>query len=174
MGIVFSGIPGKSVLRLKKIYNLNNFIETGTLAGKSAIWAAKHFKKVVTIEVNADIWSSTSQRYQKEFKNIEFMWGSSLKHLTTVLKNFSGPSLIWLDAHWSRDLGYKKPEVICPVLEELSIIRINSKSKNIILIDDARLFGVERGWPTFSQIEFAVKFDNRIMYVEDDVIYSIP
>ena len=118
MGIVYKGIPKKKALDLAAKYNLRFFIETGTLVGSTAKWASIHFEQVITLEFNKD-YAGISARNLKKCDNVKIIVGKSQFLLYDVLMRTHGLALIWLDAHWSRDLKYVKPDVICAVLDEI-------------------------------------------------------
>jgi hypothetical protein len=79
--------------------------------------------------------------------------------LPLILDHVQEPALIWLDAHWSRDLGYGRPEFgECPVLAEIEAITCHGLD-HVVLIDDARYFvnpppkpHKPDQWPTFDEI----------------------
>jgi hypothetical protein len=164
MGLIHKGIPQEKVLDRFGDYNI--FIETGTHVAKSAIWAADWFKQVYTIEsVNHYYLRSQQNIIQSGKRNIELFYGRSQDILPNIVNALNEPAVIWLDAHWSRDLEGQKPSIVCPVIEELKII---SNSNHIILIDDARLFG-SNGWPSLDHV---MQYLPKTSYVEDDVIWS--
>ena len=53
-------------------------------------------------------------------------------------------------------------------MQEIEIIR-KSNMDHVILVDDARLFGVEVGWPEQYMVMDKL---GRYSYIEDDVIWS--
>jgi hypothetical protein len=174
MGIVFRGIPQKLALELKQKHDLVYFVETGTLLGKSAAWASLNFKQVFTIEINRDFYKRVREIYGNNGLkgNVVFMLGKSQDLLAGVLGQFDKPGLVWLDAHWSRDLGYGRPEIVCPVLAELEAVRMAHQSKNVVMIDDARLFGMD-GWPTVDEIMSSLG-DRWVWWLQDDVLVAEP
>lgn len=155
------GIPQDMALKLRNKFNLRYFVETGTLAGATAIWASPHFDRVITIELDPEqrkrAMVNAAARCWRD--NIEFILGDSRDKLLPALAGLDAPALIWLDAHWGPDLGYKRPEAgECPILAELAQIK-NCKFRHVVLIDDARLFtgnARERHnpshWPTLEAI----------------------
>ena len=173
MGDVYKGIPQKLALDLKDTYNLEVFVETGTLIGRSAKWASQHFRYIYTIESDYNIYMIASSDLCKQ-KNVRCLHGLSQTMLPRALQMFPEPALIWLDAHWSKDLGYTKyDEVVCPVLEELEILARDGRD-HVILIDDYRLFGKVSGWPTTDEItDFLMTMGKKVSY-QTDVFVAVP
>jgi len=163
MGLVYHGIPPALALSLRDRYGLRFFVETGTLAGKSAAWAAKHFERVYTIEVSDKFHALAKQRFGG-LSNVWFLLGDSRDLLPGVLAKLPGPALVWLDAHWSKDLGIAP--TACPLLAEIAAIVV-APVRCVTLIDDARLFTGVGGWPALSDIEAAFGYEGRVV---DDVI----
>lgn len=182
MGLVFKGIPEQLALRLADKYNLTAFLETGTLKGNTALWASKHFEQVVTIEFDFYLWVQAQERLRRH--KVWCIRGDSRESIEVVLNRFIlMPALIWLDAHWSRDLGYNRPELgECPVLQEIEQINQDAR-RHVIMIDDARLFTSPppkphraNDWPSYDEIKNllnAGKFP-RIIEIIHDVIVAIP
>lgn len=179
MGAVTFGIPKELVLLLRDIYSIKVFVETGTYKGDSAIWAAKNFEKVITIENSAAIYNSTVKKISK-YQNIEFLLGNSAELLPGILEITDMPVLFWLDAHWCGGETFGK-NFECPLLDEvLSIVK--HPYNHIVLIDDARFFlkpppffHAYSQWPGLNEIlrVFSVKPDY-YSFVSEDVIGSIP
>jgi hypothetical protein len=173
MGDVYKGIPYQLALELKEKYRLDTFIETGTLIGRTAKWASEHFASVYTIESDYHLYTIASGHICKQ-PNIQCFHGLSQVMLPRALRMFSGSALIWLDAHWSRDLGYSKYEgVICPVLEELKVLAADGRD-HIILIDDYRLFGKTDGWPTAEEVHDTLTLMGRSVSYQTDVFVAVP
>lgn len=56
------GAPKELILKLLERLPADCFVETGTFMGGTTEWAASHFQKVITIEVNPEISRTTSRR----------------------------------------------------------------------------------------------------------------
>jgi len=171
MGIVHRGIPHAMALRWKREREFSNFIETGTLIGKTTRWAADRFEWVYGIELDEGFLEKTKRRCW-DVNNVKLYHGDSGKMLREVLKEVAGPSLIWLDAHWSRDLGYGVPEVgPCPVMREMQAI-IDDRKLHVVLIDDARLFidPPNELWPTIDELTGLALEGFSHVRVSEDVI----
>ena len=169
MGIYSRGIPEQTALDLADKYSLTTFVETGTHVGKTALFAANWFNTVYTIESEPYYYDIAEANLQYK-RNVALLFGSSQEVLPTVVRRIVEPTLFWLDAHWSRDLKGQRPFVVNPVLDEIAAIKqliIN----HVIMIDDARLFSGDHGWPAFHEIAAAIGYSYDI-WVEQDVIYA--
>jgi hypothetical protein len=162
MGLIHRGIPAEYALSIAKEQGLEYFVETGTHIGRTAVWAAKHFEYVLTIEYDKSRCRENRAKYG-HIRNINFLMGDSRILLKSTLLAMPGPAMIWLDAHWSRDLGYTRPEAgECPIMEEIAAIK-QVQREHVILIDDARFFvgrppkpHKENQWPTYKEIADAL------------------
>jgi len=164
MGLVYHGIPHKLALELKAQHRLRFFVETGTLIGKTAAWAAGYFEHVYTVEISDQFYALARNRLIGIYHNITLLHGDSGKLLPGVLAKLPGPALVWLDAHWSHDLG--TAPTACPLLAEIAAV-VNAPVRCVTLIDDARLFTGRDGWPALADIEAAFGYEGRVV---DDVI----
>jgi len=179
MGIVNFSMPRDIVLKFKETAGIKNFVETGTYKGGTSFWAASHFDKVYTIEIDPEISKETSSR-QDCPKNIDFFIGNSKDVLPGLVKLLEGRTLFWLDGHWCNVTDFGK-DMECPLINELKAIE-NLKDA-IILIDDARAFlgplpppHDSSQWPRIDEIFLLLKkqFPNSLVTLADDVIYCIP
>lgn len=173
MGKIFRGIPPELAVSLKMKYRLNTFVETGTHIGRTSSWAAEIFEEVYTIESDYQIYIK-SVSILMNFPNVRVFHGFSQNLLPCILGMFTGRALIWLDAHWSKDLGYPKfSEVMCPVLKEIETIATFNEA-HVIMIDDVRLFGKTDGFPKLSEVTKTLSATDRNIRIEKDVIIAIP
>ena len=180
MGIVRMGPPTEIIYKLKEVYGINNFIETGTYQGHTAYWASQLFEQVFTIEYSQDIYQKVTEKYG-HIKNIDFLYGDTRNLLQNTLSKLESPSLFWLDAHWSGGLTYGESDE-CPLLAEIEIIN-RSDCEHFIFIDDARLFlspppppHLPQQWPDISAILNLLNSvkNSRHIVIVDDVIIAVP
>jgi len=115
-----------------------NFVETGTLYGETIFEMEKYFQNLYTIEVKQDLYESVKNRSKSS--KISFFWGDSTEKLAEIVPSIQGPSIFFLDAHWSCGPTGKGVKDV-PLLEELDIIYKQHNEEAIIIIDDVRLFG---------------------------------
>lgn len=168
MGEIYNGLPDWAI-DLAKDFNLNIFIETGTGNGNTVRKVSPYFEIVHTIEIDKDRAKRNRQDLSR-FSNVTVHTGSSVDILPGILGTILEPAMFWLDAHWSND-GIPRPEIECPLLQELDILKMYNQS-GYILIDDARLFQKlpepHRNWPNLNDIKKLLPD----MTIIDDVIVS--
>ena len=172
MGEVFRGIDPNLAMSLSKTHNFEVFVETGTFMGKTASWASHIFRRVYTIERHEEFYENLKVSLA-EYPNVYLFLGNSSEKLYEIFHDFETSALVWLDAHWSRDLGYSRPDIICPILSEIEVLR-NDGRDHAIMVDDARLFGIESGWPSLKEVKKALSFADRNVFILNDIIVSIP
>lgn len=180
MGIVRMGPPQKIIAELAQKSDVQNFVETGTYYGGTAIWASKVFGKVSTIEKSTELHENVVNKYG-EITNIEFFLGDSRTCLKEIVSVLNKPTIFWLDAHWSGGLTYGEADQ-CPLLKEIDIIN-SCQSETYIFIDDARLFlsppqpphNVGH-WPSIVEVIDALqsKLWNRYVVIIEDCIIAVP
>jgi hypothetical protein len=178
MGFINFSIPKELVIKITEKLVFDNFIETGTYEGNTSFWAANHFKKVYTIEIDPLISKRTSSKPDCP-SNIEFLIGNSKDVLVDVCKSLKGRNFFWLDGHWCFGAGGKEEE--CPLLFELEAIK--NIQNSVIFIDDARCFlgplpepHDSTHWPYIDEIFQKLKeyFPQNSTTIQDDVIMCVP
>ncbi len=179
MGYINFSMPREIVLKFKENGGIRNFVETGTFRGNTSFWAAKHFEKVYTIEIDPEI-SRTTASVKDCPKNIEFLIGNSKDILPEITKTLEGPTIFWLDGHWCNVTSYGK-DMECPLMDELKALE--NLHDAVILIDDARAFlgpmppPHDPGqWPRIDEIIILLKkqYPSNLVTIADDVIYCLP
>jgi hypothetical protein len=78
------------------------FVETGTLFGHTCVPASFWFEKTYSIELSEDLWSK-AQAFSDVNPSLNVLHGNSADVLPTLLPQLDGPTLFFLDAHWSGD-----------------------------------------------------------------------
>ena len=176
MGTENFGIPIDKASFIKKLMDLDVFVEGGTFHGETAIQMSNYFQKVFTIE-KSEVMFKSANKNLLNFDNITHIFGDTREHLNDILKN-NDNILFWLDAHWSGGETYGKSDE-CPLIEELTFI-FSFKKKYIILIDDAELFihppplpHDYHLWPSLKDI-FQILPDDWSLIILEDVIYLYP
>lgn len=141
MGHVFTPPLDKLVGFCASELGIDVFVETGTFRGESAAWAARQFRRVITIEASAALHEQA--RATVAAPNIEFLCGESEDLFGDLLVKVREPKLVWLDAHWCGDGAPTAAgqDQQCPLLKELEALPL-SPSDDVILIDDFHMFAV--------------------------------
>ena len=164
MGCYTFGICRDKALELKAKHNLDVFVETGTLVGHTAQWAAGHFSTVITVEITKD--EKTNEMAKENLKglsNVQAVVGDSAEFMEG--HEFPWPCMFWLDAH---------DNYSCPVLREIAAIN-KSPLRHVILVDDVNQFGVLQHWPTKAEAIMAlVDGGRRTVYEFQDVFVAEP
>lgn len=158
----------------QKKYSISTFIETGTYFGDMVEAQKNRFSKIITIELSEQLFHTAKRRFSNN-KNITVVQGDSGKVLYEVLKDIQTPAIFWLDGHFSNGIT-ARGEKDCPIFEEIDAIFATSDYNHILLIDDARLFVGNAGYPTIDELTVYIKTKNAKYKAEvkNDILrYSI-
>lgn len=167
-------VKQNTVKTYAKKYNISTFIETGTYLGEM-VEATKHtFKSIISIELDQDLYNRATERFINS-SHIKIIHGDSSKLMADILREINYPVLFWLDGHFSGGIT-AKGERETPIQEELEII-LNHKIKNhVIVVDDARLFGVDPDFPSLDKVTEFIRLHGKDMQVvvKEDMIRITP
>lgn len=149
-------------------------VETGTYKGDMMLAQKDHFKKLYSIELSEVLYAKAKKRFHR-FPHIILLQGNSGDVIAKVLSELQEPAIFWLDGHYSGGIT-AKIEKYSPVIEELQTLAANNKLQHIILIDDARGFVGEHGYPTIDEMKELTQnyFPGYQLSVEEDIIRVIP
>jgi len=145
-------------------------VETGTFLGDTTWAERKNFRRIYTVEVEPALAALARERF-KGCPSVTLVEGDSATALPGICRELDGPSLFFLDGHYSggfTGMGSKE----CPVLEELRAIFLHTTHPFRIVIDDARLFGTNPSYPDLATLEgcLAEQGGKMSMRVENDAI----
>jgi hypothetical protein len=117
------------------------FIETGTFNGATTFALEPYFNKLYTIEFSEKYYYNTKNRYTGN--KINFILGDSAIVFEDLLQTITDKCIFFLDGHWSgSDTGHSNKD--CPLDEEITHINNLFQNDAIIIIDDFRLFGLNK------------------------------
>lgn len=138
-------MPSISKIELEKLKddykNYFCFIESGTLEGETIFNMEPHFDKLYTIEYSEKYFNLAKNKYNGD--KINFIQGDSSIVFETLLPTIKDNTIFFLDGHWSGgDTGHATKD--CPLIEEITHINNLFKNKGIIIVDDYRLFGLDK------------------------------
>lgn len=112
-------------LKLKEKFAITTALELGTCLGSTAIWLAKNFDKVITIEINEQYAEIAGDRlHEADCENVILYISSTTDALPNI--ELTDNTLIFIDSHWLE---------VCPMQEELEIIA-QKGIKPVIAIHD--------------------------------------
>ena len=116
------------------------------------------------------ISQNTRARF-REHKNVSILQGDSGLILPKLLSQIQGSCLFWLDANFSVSVPFLASRET-PIYQELKCIFQHPNKNHTILIDDARDFNGQKGYPELSQLRDFVqkKFPQSKFEVEDDIV----
>ncbi|MBW6486950.1 MAG: hypothetical protein K0B01_12455 [Syntrophobacterales bacterium] len=126
-------------------FNLDVLVETGTYYGEMVEAMRGIFKHIYSIELSRELYEKARKRFNGE-KHIELIWGDSGVELEKIMGKLDQPALFWLDGHYSAG-ETARGDKDTPIYEELNHILNAKNRRNVIVIDDARLFGGDPAYP---------------------------
>lgn len=169
-------IPPPHILKQQVIKNFAKqfkvkiLVETGTYYGEMVAAMKDEFDHIYSIELSMELFDKAKKRFVNE-ENITLIHGDSGKELKKLLEKLDKPAIFWLDGHYSGG-ETARGEIDTPILEELSHI-FNSPCKgHIIIIDDARCFGIDPSYPSVEYLKRFVKLrkPSALIDLKDDSI----
>jgi hypothetical protein len=162
------------IQKIASDHGIEVFVETGTYRGDTLWCFRSKFRKIFSIEVQPQLARLAARRFS-EHAHIEIIEGDSAKKLAEIIPRIDGSALFWLDGHYSAGITGRGEED-CPIWGELASINGKLPHPYVIIVDDARCFGVNEGYPTLGELRAYVseKLPSHRMSVENDLIRIIP
>lgn len=163
-------IKESTVIEYSKYTGAKNLVETGTYMGEMVDATKKYFERIISIELDTALASKASQKFLKN-KNITILQGDSSTLLPSIIKDISGKTIFWLDAHYSGGITAKGDQYT-PIISEVETIAKYPQKDTTLLVDDARLFTGKDEYPLLSDFRELIKrlFPKHEFDVKDDVI----
>jgi len=151
------------------------FVETGTHLGDTIFALREDFVVLFSVELSKELYEKAVSRFRFDDKILLFQ-GDSAEILPSMLAGIDGPVLYWLDGHYSGPGTAKASNTQCPIIAELDAIIARNNSDDVILIDDARLFGWRSGYPAKRKLRSLVReyFPHHRMEIRTDIICIFP
>lgn len=149
------------ILSYRNKYQTTCFVETGTFMGDTIDVMKNHFELLFSIELADQLAEKAKKRFLG-IEKIHILHGNSGEMIKEILPELRGATLFWLDGHFSGEvfiagemLKTAKADLNTPILAELESILKHGIGRNVVLIDDARLFNGRKDYPSHSKL---VKF----------------
>ena len=163
----------RNLRRLAKAHGLRVLVVTGTFDGQMVEAMRKHFDRIYSIELSREYHDAARTRFAA-FRHINLLLGDSGVVLRKVVESLDGPALFWLDGHYSGGITARGAKDT-PIIEELGCL-YPERFEHVVMIDDARLFGQDPGYPTLTEVSEYVHSRNRNLSIDvvDDAIRITP
>lgn len=113
------------------------------------------FDLIYSIELSKELYELAERRFAGDAR-IKLIQGDSGVELGKLVDKLEQPALFWLDGHYSAGVT-AKGEKDTPVFEELTHIFNSRHEGNVIIIDDARCFGTDPAYPSFTELSAFIK-----------------
>lgn len=155
-------------------YRLRILVETGTYYGDMIDAMKGVFDRIYSIELGVKFYEKAKQRFKAD-PHIELILGDSGQELGNVMGKIGAePVLFWLDGHYLP--GSARGDKDTPIYDELDQILNAPEAGHVIIIDDARCFGGDAGYPTLRALEAHIlaRHATAQISVEDDMIRITP
>ena len=145
------------------------FVESGTLHGDTLAAVREEFGALHSIELLDSLYKAAVARFEDDSK-IRIHRGDSGDVLSSVISTFSNPAVFWLDGHYSGSGTAKGPQD-CPIWRELDAIISRGDPRDVVLVDDARLYGRRLSYPSLAAIKKKLQaaFPNCSLTVHNDI-----
>lgn len=139
----------QALTRLRKTTGATTIIEVGSYKGVTTRRLSRFYEQVLSIEIDPVLCEQARRRCATR-RNVTIYEGDG-KAVLSQLAATVRKCVLFLDGHFSGEgTGHgDEPE---PVLAELNVVRPCIDNFVGVVVDDFRLFGVERGWPRKSQV----------------------
>lgn len=148
-------VKQRVVLEYQRRYRLRTFVETGTFTGEMVHAMRPHFDEIVSIELVPALCDAASARFAGD-AHVHILQGDSALVLPRVLSTLRDPALFWLDGHFmGGDAGQGQHD--SPIAAEIRALLNHPVRGHVVLVDDARLFTGEGGYPTIEQFRTIVQ-----------------
>jgi hypothetical protein len=161
------------ILSYARLHDLRVFVETGTFFGDTVAAAMGHFDRIYSIELSDTLYQKAAQRFADE-ATVTLLHGDSYFELASLVKTLDQPALFWLDAHVSGVwIETSHGKTAAPADQELRAV-LEAPHRNVVLIDDARLMGTVKGFPSTASLQQIAESHGASFEIADDIIRISP
>lgn len=144
-----TGIPHEVkayiITKYAKDFNMDTLVETGTGFGAMIALVLDDFEEIHSIEMQPNFHAHSKERFKGQSK-VHLYLGDSGEKIKEVLAKLTKPSLFFLDAHYAGP-GTARGDLDTPIMAELEAI-LTAEHRHTVIIDDARLFGKDKDYPS--------------------------
>jgi len=169
-----SAIKRRTLVEYGRRFGLRTLVETGTYYGDTVFGLRAEFDRLISIELDPVLHRRAQRRFAG-LSNVILLLGDSSDLIEAVIKDMAQPALFWLDAHYMSS-NKARGESDTPISAELDAILTHSVRDHVILIDDARDFRGQRGYPELSYLQESIlrRRPDMMVDVRHDMIRICP
>ena len=146
------------------------FVETGTFRGDMIAAVRPYFDQLFSIELHAELGAQAARRFSAD-RAVMILIGDSGEHLKSLVQSIDRPAVYWLDGHYS---GFRtaRGDTDTPISQELDAVLGHGTPDDVVLIDDARLFGTDPAYPAIAEVIALVRAHRPdwVFEVKDDIV----
>jgi len=142
-------VKQRNIKKYASKHQLRILVETGTYYGDMVEAMRDTFDRIYSIEVSKSLFEKAKRRFAK-YPHIQILHGDSAIELGRIVSRLTAPALFWLDGHYSGGIT-EKGALDTPIYDELAHI-LSSTERHVILIDDARCFGLDPNYPAIEEL----------------------
>ena len=168
-------VAKQNVLReTSRVLNLKVLVETRTYLGDMVNEMISAFDRVYSIELSNELCELARRRFSRR-DSVTILQGDSGTELPKLVRSVKVPILFWLGGHYSAGmtaLGSRHT----PIFEELDAIFSFADPGSAVVVDDARLFGSEAGYPSLDELFAYIKqrSPSGLVYIKHDSTRILP
>lgn len=122
------------------LYQIENFIETGTNLGNSIEVALNSgIKNCYSCDIDPTCYNHSMKKFEGK-DNVHIYLTNSFEFLNNVIDNIKGNTLFWLDAHFSPFSKNQYDPFHFPLVQEIKIVaKRHNICNDLIICDDIRV-----------------------------------
>jgi hypothetical protein len=161
----------REVLRqYAQAFGLRRFVESGTYRGDTVAALQADFDALTSVELDDALYDLARRRFAG-LAHVEILHGDSGTLMPEIVGRLDAPTLFWLDGHYSAGVTARGVEET-PVMRELDAVFGAGRRGDVVLIDDARCFTGEAGWPSIDELRDRVRElrPDLAFNIDDDII----
>jgi len=132
-------------------YKLKVFVESGTYLGGTVAFMRRYCTSVYSVEFQAHLAKAAQERFAQD-PAIRILQGDGSMWMPRIVAELREPALFWLDGHFAAGTA-RDGEVACPTLSEISAALADTRYPHVVLVDDAREFKGDGGYPTLDALQ---------------------
>lgn len=130
----------------------------------------RYCSQVYSIELQPHLARAAQSRFSRDAQ-IRIFEGNSTEWMPRIVAELNEPALFWLDGHFAVGTA-RGGETACPTLQELSTILADTRYSHVVLVDDAREFQGQGGYPTLEALQHFIRElrPNAVVEVDHDIV----